>query len=116
VAAQCISAGSELLFDSPPEDEDSRFRCLLALGTLAAAPGTLGKESKGLAGDLGLGDVAAGLVAGRGSNSCTFQLNGGAFCGTGVRLGGVEWVFCGRSGGVIGYYLVIRAYFVSETA
>jgi hypothetical protein len=51
VAAQAISAGSELLLSAPVEDVDSRFRCLLALGTLAAASA----ESKSLAADLGLG-------------------------------------------------------------
>lgn len=60
VAAQSISAGSELLLSAPAEDEDSRFRCLVALGTFAAAS----DEYKSLAADLGLGDVAAALAVG----------------------------------------------------
>ena len=58
LAVQAISAGSELLLSAPEDDEDSRFRCLLALGTLATAS----SESKSLAVDLGLGDVAATLA------------------------------------------------------
>ena len=55
---QAISAGSELVLSAPEEDEDSRFRCLLALGTLAAAS----VDSKALAVDLGLADVATTLA------------------------------------------------------
>ena len=59
VAAQAVSAGSELLLNAPTEDEDAKFRCLIALGTFAEAAG----ETKTLARDLGLDDVAETMRA-----------------------------------------------------
>jgi len=59
VAAQAVSAGYELLLNAPTEDEDAKFRCLIAIGTFANAAG----DTKTLAKDLGLDDVAETMRA-----------------------------------------------------
>lgn len=58
MSVQALSAGCELLLSVPAEDEDAKFRCLVAVGTLAASSA----ECKTLANDLGLNDVATALA------------------------------------------------------
>ena len=63
-APRAVSVGAELLLSCPSEDEDARFRTLVALAQIAADGGA---ECKSLAKDLGLGDVAEALRVSGGS-------------------------------------------------
>ena len=63
-APRAVSVGAELLLSCPAEEDDARFRTLVALAQIAADGGA---ECKSLAKDLGLGDVAEALRVSGGS-------------------------------------------------
>ena len=63
-APRAVSAGAELLLSCPADDDDARFRTLVALAQIASDGGA---ECKSLAKDLGLGDVAEALRVSGGS-------------------------------------------------
>ena len=58
-APRAVSVGAELLLSCPAEEDDARFRTLVALAQIAADGGA---ECKSLAKDLGLRDVAEAQV------------------------------------------------------
>ena len=64
VRPRAVSVGAELLLSCPAEEDDARFRTLVALAQIAADGGA---ECKSLAKDLGLGDVAEALRVSGGS-------------------------------------------------
>ena len=63
-APRAVSVGAELLLSCPADDDDARFRTLVALAQIASDGGA---ECKSLAKDLGLGDVAEALRVSGGS-------------------------------------------------